>query len=258
MDGSLFLSRYVRIWMAKTASSFFTGLSRFVKAIMVAVLIPIAIGLLQGILSQLEMVSSSGQTFRAWMSWGFVTYVGIHVLLYRPGTLFRASHKLFSWLAVWLFGGHVASVDAKSVGEEKGGKGGKPKSGSSGDAAQGSTLVAFSPYVIPSYAILVSAASLLLRRWTDRVFIDGPVSFLIGLLMAFHWLMTADDLQQQRKRWHVETYLLAIGLVFVLTLLVAGACLSWAIPEFSFAEALASGWARTQAIYSTLIHHLFF
>ena len=238
--------------MGKTSSKLGALLARGVKAVMVAVLIPFAVGLLLGILGQLDAMTLSGGTFRMWIQWGFVTYVGIHLLLYRPAALFRASHRLFSILAVWLFGGQVASVEGGGGGKAKGGK-------EKGErAAQGSTLVAFSPYVIPISTILVCALGWLLARWVDRLFVDGPTAFLIGVTAAFHWLMTAEELQQQRDRWHVETYLLAIGLVFVVSLLLGGACLGWAIPECSFARTLADGWERTQAIYTTLIQRLFF
>ena len=69
--------------------------------------------------------------------------------------------------------------------------------------------------------------------------------------------MTADELQAQRKRWHLETYLLALSLVFVLTLLVAAACLPWAVPELSFIRVLAEGLSRTQDIYTTIVYQLF-
>ena len=245
--------------MGKTVSNVAAGIGRFVQAAMVAVLVPLIIGLLQGILSELEMAGSPSSPFRAWIGWGFATYVGSHLMLYRPAPLFKASHRLFSSLAVWLFGGQVASVDRQS-----GGGGGKGKSAKGGKgekreaSSQGSTLVAFSPYVIPLYLMLASAAGLLLRQWVERRLIDGPVSFLIGVTIAFHWLMTADDLQQQRDRWHLETYLLAIGLVFALTLLIGGLCLPWAIPEFSFIRALADWFARTQSLYTTITKHLFF
>jgi hypothetical protein len=224
---------------------------------MVAVLVPLAIGLLQGILRQLDVLSASGATFRQWLGWGFVTYVALHVLLYRPVPMFRVSHQMFSVLAVWLFGGQVAPV-AGSPGADLGGAGKRGRGGKA-DMSQGSTLVAFSPYVIPLYAMLVSAGGWVLNQWLpDRVLIDGPVTFLIGFMMAFHWLMTADDLQQQRERWHVETYLLAIGLVFVVTLVIAGACLPWAIPEFSFLRALGDGFTKTQSIYASMVRGLFY
>lgn len=216
---------------------------------MVAVLIPLAVGLLQGVLDELDVMSSTGSvTYRQWVAWGFMTYVWVHLLLYRPVALFGVSHRIFSVLAVWLFGGQVASVE---------GAGGSKGKGAKGNTAEGSTLVAFSPYVIPLYAILIAAAGWLSRRWLGRMLVDGPVSFLLGAAMAFHWLMTAEDLQRQRERWHVETYLLAIGLVFVVTLLLGGACLPWAMPEFSFVRALAEGFAQAQAIYTMLIERLF-
>ena len=222
---------------------------------MVAIVLPLAIGLLQSLLEQLERVSLSGGTFRQWVGWGFMTYVGVHVLLFRPSGLFRISHRVFSSLAIWLFGGQVATVE-----EPKGGKAagkGAAKSGPSDPASQGSTLVAFSPYVVPVYPILVCAVGWLLARWWDRMFLDGPVAFAVGVTMAFHWLMTADDLQQQRRRWHLETYLLALSLVFVLTLLLGAACLPWAVPELSFVDTLGVGFSRTHTIYRTIIQRLF-
>ena len=238
--------------MAKLFSSAQETLARIVKGLMAALVIPLGIGLLLGILDQLELAGASGQTFRRWIEWGFVTYVGIHLLLYRPVGVFRASHRIFSTLAVWLFGGQVASVEGGG-GKGKTGKGAKGETG-----AQGSTLVAFSPYVIPLYLILVSGAAWLLARWVDRTYVDGPAGFLIGMTAAFHWLMTADDLQGQRDRWHLETYLLALGLVFVMTLLLGGACLPWSVPGFAFTHALGDGLLRTQAIYTAVIHQLFF
>jgi len=220
-------------------------IARLIKSLMVAVLLPLPVGMLAGMLERLELISLSGATYREWVVWGFTTYVGFHVLIYQPAPLFQASHRVFATLAAWLFGGQVSSVE--------GGK--KPK----GDAgSQGSTLVAFSPYVVPVYTVLVCAFGWLAGQWADRKFVDGPISFLVGVTMAFHWLMTADDLQQQRSRWHIETYLLAIGLVFLLTLLLGGMCLSWAFPEFSFVHALSDGLTQAKAIYRTVVLELFF
>ncbi len=238
--------------MGKASSSLTALLGRLVQVAMVVLVLPLAVGLLQGLLEQVDVVSSPGTPFLRWIALGFFTYVGGHLFLYRPVGLFHLSHRMFSALAVWLFGGSVASV------EGPGGTGkGSQRAKGAGDA-QGSTLVAFSPYVIPCYALLVCAAGWLLGRWWDRASLYGPVSVLLGATMAFHWIMTADDLQRQRDRWHVETYLLAISLVFALTLLIADACLAWAIPGFSFVQALGEGLRRTAAIYQEIIQQLFF
>lgn len=243
--------------MASPSSSLTAGIGRLIKAAMVALIVPLILGLLQSFLTALEVETPSGRTYRELVTWGFMTYVGMHVLLYRPSGLFRISHRLFSSIAVLLFGSQVSSVEAKGGGKGKRG-GGEDDVGSQVRApAEGSTLVAFSPYVVPLYVILASLAAFLLRHRVDSKWVDDPVGFLLGFLMAFHWLMTADDLQRQRERWHIETYLLAIGLVFVLTLLIGGACLPWAVPGFSFIAALSDGLTRTQAIYSLLVHRLF-
>ncbi|MBI3320713.1 MAG: hypothetical protein HYZ91_00415 [Candidatus Omnitrophica bacterium] len=238
--------------MGTRRSNFTALLARLVKAAMAAVVIPLAVGLVLGMLNQLESVTLAGSTARRWIEWGVGAYVGLHVLLYRPVAVFRASHRLFASLAVWLFGGQVASVESAGGADRKGSKGAKGEAG-----AMGSPLVAFSPYVIPLYTILVCGLSWLLRRSVDRAWLDALTCWLIGATIAFHWLMTADELQQQRGRWHVETYLLAIGLVFVVTLLLGGACLPGAIPEFSFTQALGDGLSRAQAMYATLIQRLF-
>ena len=246
------LSRCDPIWMGKTGSNLAGLIGRILKSLMVALLLPLALGLLLGIREQLELVTLSGGTFREWLEWGVSAYVITHLLLLKPVTVFRASHRVFSTLAVWLFGGQVTTVEGQA-----GGKGSKGAKGADAQA-QGSPLVAFSPYVIPVFTVLACALGWLLRKWWDRTFVDGPISFLIGVTIALHWLMTADELPQQRSRWHLETYLLALCLVFLVTLLIASACLPWAIPDVSFVQALGAGLTRAGALYHALIQRLFF
>ena len=250
------------MWMGKSASKLGTLLSRLIKVVMVVVLVPAVVGLGQSILEQLELPALPSGSFRVWILRGLLTYVGIHLLLYRPTGLFRASHRLFSALAVWLFGGQVASTDSTDPGaaaSSKSRKGREKPEKSEGrqPAAQGSTLVVLSPYVVPLYTILVCAATWAARQRLERTWIDAPACVLVGMTLAFHWVMTADDLQQQRKRWHLETYLLAVGLVFTITLLFSGACLSWAVPEFSFVRALQEAGARATLTYTMVVQHLF-
>jgi len=226
-------------------------LARLLKAVMAVLVVPVAVGLLSGTIGQLERITLSGGTFLYWITWGFSVYIALHLLLYRPVGLFRVSHRITSTIAVWLFGGQVASVETAGTG-----KGSKSK-GSGAPAPEGSTLVAFSPYAVPVYLVLCCLLGLIARQFADRLYVDAPVSALAGAAIAFHWVMTADDLQQQRERWHIETYLLALGLVFVLTILVSAACLPWAVPEFSFVRALADGLTRTSDIYQTSFEQVF-
>ena len=238
--------------MGKTRSKIGIGFSRALKIVVVAALLPIAMGLVGGVLAQLETINPLGTTARQAAAWGLFTYVGIHLILYRPMSLFRMSHRMFSAIAVWLFGGQVASVEAPSEGRGK-----HSKRGSAPPETQGSALVAFSPYVIPVYTMWVCGAGWAARRWWDPPRTVIPIAFLVGFTMAFHWVMTADELQPQREQWHAETYLLAVLLVFLVTLLIGSACLPWAAPEFSVLQALLDGWDRARNVYSTAFHRLF-
>src|SRR3990167_3600252 len=96
-----------------------------------------------------------------------------------------------------------------------------------------------------------------LRQWVERATLEVPLYVAIGMSLAFHWLMTADELQEQRRAWHMETYLLAVSLVFGVTLVVTAACLPLVAPELSFVQMLGTGLTQAQAIYTTFIQRLF-
>lgn len=246
--------------MGKITSNAAAAIGRLLKAVMVVVVVPAAVGLWLGVLGQLDQPTVSGASVLTWLGWGFCGYVAVHLLLYRPEPVFRFSHRLFSTVAVWLFGGQVASTEggAPSGNGKSGKSSGKARKGGGG-AAEGSTLVAFSPYVVPLYTVLVCLGAWLLRQaGVDRALVDGPAAALVGATAAFHWVMTADDLQRQRDRWHLETYLLALGLVFLLTLLIGAAVLPLAVPEFSALDALAAGVDQTRMLYHQIVQTLFF
>ena len=259
MDTLRFLNPCNPISMGKIKSKISETISRIIKALTVMALLPVVMGLLLGLREQLAVVSVSNGSACQWIEWGVATYVGVHVLLYRPVALFRGSHAVFSLLAVWLFGGQVASTEqAASFGGKKRAKDAKgEKAERSERRAPGSVLVAFSPYVVPVYTVLLCIAGWGLERWMGSAAVDAPLYFLIGVSLAFHWLMTADDLQEQRSRWHLETYLLAVSLVFGLTLLVASACLPLVAPERSFIQMLGSALSQAQVIYTTILQRLF-
>lgn len=259
MDTSASLSPCGFISMGKINSKIAEWCSRLVKGLTVVVLLPVVIGLLLGIREQVELISLSGGSVRQWIEWGFAAYVGIHVVLYRPVALFRVSHALFSAMAVWLFGGQVASTEqATPSSGKKRAKDEKGERAQRGErSVRGSVLVAFSPYVVPVATVLCCLAGWGLKRWAGGSALEAPVYFVIGMSLGFHWLMTADELQEQRRQWHVETYLLAVSLVFGVTLIVAAACLPLVAPELSFVQMLSSGFAQAQAIYTMVIQRLF-
>ncbi len=243
--------------MAKAPSTFLHLLGRFGKGLVGALLIPPVIGFALGLYRGLEPLTARAHSCADWFLWGVMGYVALHLLFYKPTVLFRASHALLARLAGGLFGGQVATVDPDAP------AGSKPKakskgSGKSGGSRQGSTLVALSPYLVPLAVILVSLGAWAASHWVETSALSGVASLLLGVALTFHLAMTAEDLQQDRARFPVELYLMALALSGLASLLVAICCLPLAVPGFSIPSALADAMASDRAMYTAIIHTLFF
>lgn len=248
--------------MAKPISKLANFLSRLVNVTVGILLIPPVIGLLAGLRSQLAAVPVGDKSFFDWTVIGVAGYVTLHLLFYRPVALFRVQHGLLSRLAQWLFGGHVSTTGGKGArGAERSEKPrGKGKDDEGGAPASGSTLLVVSPYVFPLYPVLACALAWALKHWLDPSVVDAPAAVVIGATLALHWVMTADDLQGGRaakSRVPLDTHLIALGMIGVISLLIVGAALPMAAPDVSWPAMLSEALARAGAIYSTVIQRLF-
>lgn len=231
--------------MGKRLSSLLHKLGRLVKLSVALLLIPPVIGLAQGLERHVDAVVIGARSFGEWVRLGALGYLGVHLLLYKPKALFRVQHRLLSRLSMWLFGGQVTTVNAK---KDKG----------SGEGSQGSTLLVLSPYLVPLYTVLACAASWLLDRWADAGWLQPAAAVLVGAGLVMHWVMTADDLQQDRGRFPLDAYLLALGIVGLVSLVIVSVSLPLAIPGFAVLSAYADALSRTSALYSAVLDTLFF
>lgn len=236
--------------MGKPFSSLKQFLGRLVKALIGVALVPPVIGLARGISHQLEPLPVGGRSFAEWGLIGAAGYLGLHLMFYKPATLFGVQHQLLFRLSTWLFGGQVTTVAPK--GEKKPSKG-----KSSLEGASGSTLLVLSAYLVPLSTVLVCLASWVLRRWWVFGWLEAGTAFLIGASLTMHWVMTADDLQQHRERFPLDVYLPALGLIGLISLLIVGACLPLAAPGFSVPMLVAEALAQAGASYAAVFHALF-
>ena len=242
--------------MATPLSNALHWLGRFVKILIGVSLIPLALGIALGIRQQLERWLIGPKSFAEWVALGALSYLGLHLFVYKPQLLFRVQHRLLSRLSVWLFGGQVATTTPKGE-PSKNDKKGKGKSKGAGEGSQGSTLLVLSPYLIPLYTLFACLASWVLKRWLTPALVDPATGFLVGATLMLHWVMAADDLQQDRNRFPPDAYLLALSLIAVVTLVVVSLCLPMAVPDFSLPSVFAEALARARAIYTSVLHTLF-
>jgi hypothetical protein len=90
----------------------------------------------------------------------------------------------------------------------------------------------------------------------DRV--DAIAGLLIGASLSFHWVMTADDLQQHREQFPIDAYLLALGVIGLVSLLIVTLCMPLAVPGFSLPGVLAETLTTAGTLYTSVLHTLFF
>ena len=232
-------------------------IGRLVKLVIGLLLVPPFLGVAAGIWQQLDEGAAGSKSFADWVLLGIVGYIGVHLFVVQPKGLFRAQHRLLSTLSVWLFGGQVTTEPPKGEprSEKKSEKTEKGKG--SAEGAQGSTLLVLSPYLIPLYTMLACVASLVLKRSLHPELLDPTTAVLIGASLSLHWVMAAEDLQQNRKRFPVDAYLLALVLVGLVSSVVVALCLPMAVPSFSVPGVFAEALSRAGLIYSTVLRMLF-
>ena len=233
-------------------------IGRLVKLVIGCLLVPPFLGVAAGIWRQLDEAAAGSKSFADWVLLGVVGYVGVHLFVVQPKGLFRAQHRLLSTLSVWLFGGQVTTEPPKGEkrSEKKSDKTGKDKG--SAESAQGSTLLVLSPYLVPLYAILVCVAAWAVKRWLSAPMLDPVAGVLVGASLSLHWVMAADGLQQNRKRFPFDAYLLALVLIGLMSAVVVALCLPMAVPSFSVPGVFAEALRRSQAIYTAVFQALFF
>ena len=248
--------------MAKPTSTRFSLLGRLVKGFVGALLIPPVMGLVIGVISQLDEINAGAHTAAYWFVWGLAAYAGTHLLLYRPKHLFQLNHALLERLAVWLFGGQVATVGSEQPASSKRPPKAKPKKGrpapEGGEAPQASTLVVISPYLVPLYTVIISLLAWVATHWGGGELFRIVTSLLLGISLGFHLSMTGEDLQQHIDQFPVEARLMALTFSTLASWVVAALCVPMALADFSLSGVLAQMASSTQAIYARVFGTLFF
>ncbi len=238
--------------MAKIASRVSHVISRVIKGLVGIVLIPPAIGLAIGIARQLDVVPAGLHSYSTWWRWGIVGYVGMHVLFYKPRAMFRVHHAMLARVARWFFGGQVSTTEG---GASKGKKSSSKGKGQSD--GEGSTLVVISPYLVPLYVVFISVLAWAVSHWIASAMVTGLMVCLMGAGVSFHLAMTAEYFQEDRERFPIELYVMAMAISGIVSFIVVSVCLPLVLPDFSMPGVFLDAATSAQTIYATVVQTLF-
>jgi hypothetical protein len=142
---------------------------------------------------------------------GVGVYLLLHVFLHRPITAYLFAHELVHELWVWLF--------------RRGGRKSRAADGADrGRSGSANWVVRLAPYCLPLYALAwlgcwagLEAAFPGLGRYRAVLF------FGIGLLYAFHALLTLHFMKVGQSDLHAEGYLFSLSLILAVNLELAAA-----------------------------------
>ena len=243
--------------MAKSISKLLEWVGRLIKGLIGLLLIVPLITMGIAVLDQLSAIPVGSRSLAGWAVIGSWSYLGVHLLFYKPTTLFRTHHRMLSKLAIGLFGGQVSTATPAGGGEKPKARG-KARAERGGESSQGSTLLVLSPYLIPLYTLLVCVGSWISRRWWESTSVELVTGLLLGASLTMHWVMTADDLQQDRDRFPLDAYLPALAIIGLISLFVVCLCLPLAVPGFSPPSVLTDTFVHSKAVYLAAVRTLFF
>jgi len=155
---------------------------------------------------------------------GFISYLLLHFILYRPVFMHVMAHELTHAFWATLFGGRVKSLNVSHE-------------GGSVTMEKSNFLVVLAPYFFPFYTVL----ALLIYIIVDVKYVDY-ILFLIGFTYSFHLALTLYSLRQKQTDIRECGLLFSLMFIYLANLLILAGIISLGSKQFNmvnfFNEAL--------------------
>lgn len=139
-----------------------------------------------------------------WFYLGFLSYLIIHLFLYKPIFLHVVGHELTHAFWTFIFGGKTSSIKATA----KGGQAVVSKS---------NFLINLAPYFFPLYTFIV----LIVFFIVDKRFLPYVI-FAIGFTLAFHVCLTIGSLLRFQSDIQISGFVNSILFIYLVNLIIVG------------------------------------
>lgn len=176
---------------------------------------------------------------------GFGGYFLIHILLYRPLTMYVFGHELTHAIWTFIFGGSVKSMKWSS-------------SGGRVVVTKSNFLINLAPYFFPFYTFLIFLFYWLLSFmfYVEKYF--GIFLFLIGFTLAFHLALNFFALRQQQSDVHEVGYVFSLSFIYVINILIIMLIIKMIFPlEIKYGDFIKVSFYKAKEIYILIISILY-
>jgi hypothetical protein len=171
------------------------------------------------------------------MERGVLSYLLMHVFLFKPVYLYVLGHELVHVLATWICGGSVVAFHVTP-------------SGGNVVTSKTNFFIELSPYFVPLYTIILG-----LSFWLFRITGISPAKtsaiflFLVGFSLAFHFVMTSEALRLQQDDIMKSGIIFSFVIIFVSNLIVVTGVFAPIFGNISFTEFIKDAYYGSMDIY---------
>lgn len=157
---------------------------------------------------------------------GFILYLIIHIIFYKPIFIHIMSHELTHMLWAFLFGGKTKKIEVS----ENGGKVVINKS---------NFLISLAPYFFPFYTFIF----VLIYLIADKKFYPF-IAFFIGASLSFHIALTLYSLRQSQSDLREDSNIIfSLAFIFFMNLIVIVFILSLISHKINFISFMKNSFA---------------
>lgn len=175
--------------------------------------------------------------------WGVGSYIGLHLLFYKPTYVYVLGHEAVHAVTSWVMGGKISSFKVS-------------KEGGSVSTTKTNAVVELSPYFIPIYAIVIMAIYFVVSY--SYAISGGTFVFLIGFTMALHVIMTIEVMKTRQPDMIKSGYLFSIVFVYVLNIIILALLFSLLFHTFSAKKFFIDSFEYSRGVYTAVVKQLFF
>jgi len=210
-------------------------LAKFFKTVLGLAMIPVVMGTAKAFHVAISDISVFSGMLRI-LERGVLSYLLFHLLIIRPVYLYVLGHECVHVLATWLCGGQVVSFNVTP-------------SGGNVVTSKTNFFIELSPYFVPIYTILLGVIYTLMKAM-DKTMPNMSIIFifLIGVTLAFHFVMTAEVMKMQQSDIAKSGLLFSLVIIFISNLVVVMAVFS-PLFRISFVDFIRNSYANSVEYY---------
>ncbi|OGF52073.1 MAG: hypothetical protein A2044_07055 [Candidatus Firestonebacteria bacterium GWA2_43_8] len=202
---------------------------RIAKLIIALVLIPVNLVLSIGFVRNFSYFKDVQHGEIVFLS-GFIAYLLLHFILYRPVFMHVMAHELTHAFWAALFGGKVKALNVSHE-------------GGSVTMDKSNFFVVLAPYFFPFYTVI----ALLIYVIVDVKYVDFIV-FIIGLTYSFHLALTLYSLKQKQTDLKEAGVMFSYMFIYLANLLILAGIITLVSKQFNFLNFLNEAWKVVEAV----------